>query len=117
MSNIIIAGTRGWSKAEEGDNQKLIKREVSRLELSIQQGIKIINSEEVLYNELDLEIARDLLQQFLTDNNLSQESFNTLANFYKEQEPPNTVINPNRPDPRKKKGAINARNDYETLFT
>ena len=77
---------------------------------------EIINSEEVLYNELNLEIARSLLQQFLTDNNLSQESFNTLANFYKEQEPPNTVINPNRPDPRKIQGAINTYNDYETLF-
>lgn len=92
-------------------------RGMSFLYPTVYNESEIINSEEVLYNELDLEIARDLLQQFLTDNNLSQESFNTLANFYKEQEPPNTVINPNRPDPRKKKGAINARNDYETLFT
>lgn len=54
FENIIIAGTRGWSKAEEGDNQKLIKREVSRLELSIQQGIKIINSEENSKNKKEI---------------------------------------------------------------
>lgn len=92
-------------------------RGMSFLYPTVYNEFEIIDSEEVLYNELNLEIAKDLLQQFLTDNNLSQESFNTLANFYKEQEPPNTVINPNSPDPRKILGAINARNDYEALFT
>ena len=34
--NYIIAGTRGWSP----DNEKIVRREVIRLELSIQDGIK-----------------------------------------------------------------------------
>lgn len=46
FENKIIAGTRGWSKQEEGDNQKLINREVSRLELSIQKALKIIIKSE-----------------------------------------------------------------------
>ena len=47
FENIIIAGTRGWSKKEEGDNEKLIKREVSRLEFSIIQAQKIIGNEKL----------------------------------------------------------------------
>lgn len=36
----IIAGTRGWALTESETAQKLIKREIIRLELSIQEGIK-----------------------------------------------------------------------------
>lgn len=42
FENLIIAGTRGWSRLEEGNNQKLIDREAARLELSIKQAL-IIN--------------------------------------------------------------------------
>ena len=41
FENLIIAGTRGWSRLEEGNNQKLIDREAARLELSIKQSLKI----------------------------------------------------------------------------
>ena len=39
-NNYIIVGTRGWSATEEGDTEKMIKREVARLELSFADGIK-----------------------------------------------------------------------------
>ena len=38
--NYIIVGTRGWSLSEEGDTEKMIKRECARLELSFVDGIK-----------------------------------------------------------------------------
>lgn len=38
--NYIICGTRGWSSTEDGEDKKLLKREVLRLELSLQEGIK-----------------------------------------------------------------------------
>ncbi len=41
FENKIIVGTRGWSKTEgTADDDKIIKREVLRLELSIKDGIK-----------------------------------------------------------------------------
>ena len=36
----IIVGTRGWSALEDGDTEKMIKREAARLELSFVDGIK-----------------------------------------------------------------------------
>lgn len=36
----IIAGTRGWSLIDEQEGEKFIKRELARLELSLQDGIK-----------------------------------------------------------------------------
>lgn len=46
FENIIIAGTRGWSQTEECENQKLLKREAARLELSLQEAIKLKNNVE-----------------------------------------------------------------------
>ena len=42
FENKILCGTRGWSENEEEDNQKIINRELGRLELSLQDGIKKI---------------------------------------------------------------------------
>lgn len=39
FENKIIVGTRGWSQTEDGEDQRLLKREALRLELSIQHGI------------------------------------------------------------------------------
>lgn len=36
----IIAGTRGWTQSESEEDKRLVKRELLRLELSIQDGIK-----------------------------------------------------------------------------
>lgn len=44
--NTIIAGTRGWSQAEEGEEKKLLKREAARLELSIQKAIELKEKDE-----------------------------------------------------------------------
>lgn len=40
VEGYIIAGTRGWTFQEDEDNLKKFKRELIRLELSIQEGIK-----------------------------------------------------------------------------
>ena len=39
FENYIIVGTRGWSALENGDTEKMIKRECARLELSFADGI------------------------------------------------------------------------------
>ena len=36
----IIVGTRGWSFGEDEESKKMIKREVTRLELSIKNGLE-----------------------------------------------------------------------------
>lgn len=46
FQNYIIAGTRGWGQNEEGDNQKLLKREVARLELSLKEAVKLNENQE-----------------------------------------------------------------------
>ena len=38
--NCIITGTRGWMQTDDSQDQKLLKREAIRLELSINEGIK-----------------------------------------------------------------------------
>lgn len=40
-NNKIICGTRGWSIIEDGEDKKLLNRELARLELSIKEGKKI----------------------------------------------------------------------------
>ncbi len=46
FEDYIIAGTRGWGQNEEGENQKLLKREVARLELSLEEAIKLNKEKE-----------------------------------------------------------------------
>lgn len=41
--NYIFCGTRGWSIAEDSESIKMINREASRLELSIQKGLELKN--------------------------------------------------------------------------
>lgn len=43
---VILAGTRGWVQSEDAEDKRLEQREVSRLELSIQSGIKEYGSEK-----------------------------------------------------------------------
>lgn len=40
FENYIIVGTRGWATLEDGNTEKMIKREVARLELSFADGIE-----------------------------------------------------------------------------
>ncbi|MBR6504642.1 MAG: metallophosphoesterase [Clostridia bacterium] len=44
--NIIIAGTRGWIINDELDDKKIFERELGRLELSIEDGIKKYGEEK-----------------------------------------------------------------------
>lgn len=45
----IIAGTRGWSAIEEDENEKILNRELARLELSLKDGInKYGNEKEII---------------------------------------------------------------------
>lgn len=46
FEDYIIAGTRGWGQNEERENQKLLKREVIRLELSLEQAVKLNQNKE-----------------------------------------------------------------------
>lgn len=46
FENYIIAGTRGWGQNEEGENKKLLKREVARLELSLEKAAKLNEKKE-----------------------------------------------------------------------
>ncbi len=42
----IIAGTRGWTQSDDNEDKRLVKRELIRLELSIQDGIKKYGKEK-----------------------------------------------------------------------
>lgn len=46
FENDIIAGTRGWGQNEEGEDKKLLKREVARLELSLEKALEIKGEQE-----------------------------------------------------------------------
>lgn len=46
FENYIIAGTRGWGQNEESEDKKLLKREVARLELSLQEALKLNENQE-----------------------------------------------------------------------
>ena len=46
FENDIIAGTRGWGQNEEGGDKKLLKREVARLELSLEKALEIKGEQE-----------------------------------------------------------------------
>ena len=49
FENKILCGTRGWSIADEGTDEKLINRELIRLELSLQDGVnKFGNNKEII---------------------------------------------------------------------
>lgn len=44
--NYIVAGTRGWSEIEEDEDEKILNRELIRLELSIRDGINKYGTEK-----------------------------------------------------------------------
>lgn len=46
FENYIIAGTRGWGQNEEEEDQKLLKREVARLELSLEKAMELKGDRE-----------------------------------------------------------------------
>lgn len=75
FENYIIAGTRGWGQNEEGEDKKLLKREVARLELSLEEASKLnenTNSEK--------EIIVFLHYPPITNSNIVN---NEMSNFIK----------------------------------
>ena len=46
FDNYIITGTRGWNTTEEEKDEKIIKRELARLEASLQDGIQKYGNEK-----------------------------------------------------------------------
>ncbi len=44
--NYIIAGTRGWGQNEEGEDKKLLNREMARLEFSLKEAIKLNENQD-----------------------------------------------------------------------
>lgn len=50
VDNCIIAGTRGWSLLEEDKDEKVLNRELARLEASIKDGLKKAEQELDLKN-------------------------------------------------------------------
>lgn len=46
FENCIIAGTRGWGQNEEGEDKKLLRREVGRLELSLEKANQLKTNKE-----------------------------------------------------------------------
>ena len=56
FKNYIIAGTRGWNSLEEGQDEKVLNRELARLETSIKDGLK--KAEE---SENDEKIEKQLI--------------------------------------------------------
>ena len=81
----IIVGTRGWSKLEgTSDDDKILKREVLRLELSIKYGIeKYGNDKEVIaimhYPPIN---KQDLLNNELSDFVKIMKKYNIRKCFY-----------------------------------
>ena len=49
FENYLIAGTRGWSVKEEG-NEKMLNRETIRLELSLQEAVQKYGTEKACCN-------------------------------------------------------------------
>lgn len=77
FENYIIAGTRGWSLTEESEEDKrLLKREMLRLELSIQEGIK-------KYGE-DKEIIVFMHYPPINKNNIIQNEMNDFIRIMKQ---------------------------------
>lgn len=59
--NTIIAGTRGWSQTEESEDKKLLNREALRLELSLQEAMKLKNeTESKLNSDKESENAKEV---------------------------------------------------------
>lgn len=46
FENYIIAGTRGWGQKEEAEDQKLLNREMIRLELSLNKAMELKENKE-----------------------------------------------------------------------
>lgn len=82
FENTIIAGTRGWTQTEEGENQKLLKREAARLELSLQEAIELkSNVENSVENK---EIIVFMHYPPITNSNVNNNEMNEFIQIIKK---------------------------------
>ena len=82
--NAIIAGTRGWSKTEDGEDKKLLKREALRLELSIQKAIELRNKTENTEENIKKEIIVFMHYPPITNSNLKNNETNEFIQIMKK---------------------------------
>ena len=85
FENKIIVGTRGWSKTEgTPDDDKIIKREVLRLELSIKDGIKNFgeNKEIIVFMHYPPIIKSNLIDNELSDFIKVMKKYNIKKCYY-----------------------------------
>ena len=85
FENKIIVGTRGWSKTEgTPDDDKIIKREVLRLELSIKDGIKNFgeNKEIIVFMHYPPIIKSNLINNELSDFVKIMKKYNIKKCYY-----------------------------------
>lgn len=69
FEDCIIVGTRGWSQTDDNEDKRLTKREVLRLELSIQDGIKKYGEEKeiIVFMHYPPITSSNLLKNEMTD--------------------------------------------------
>lgn len=79
FENKIIAGTRGWGQNEEGEDKKLLKREVARLELSLEEASKLNKNQEK-------EIIVFLHYPPITNNNIINNEMSEFIKMMKKYE-------------------------------
>ncbi len=79
FENQIIAGTRGWGQNEEGEDKKLLKREVARLELSLEEASKLNRNQEK-------EIIVFLHYPPITNNNIINNEMSEFIKIMKKYE-------------------------------
>lgn len=79
FENQIIAGTRGWGQNEEGEDKKLLKREVARLELSLEEASKLNKNQEK-------EIIVFLHYPPITNNNIINNEMSEFIKIMKKYE-------------------------------
>ena len=85
FDNKIIVGTRGWSKLEgTQDDERILKREALRLELSIKDGIKKYGDDKEIIAVMHYPPINktDLLNNELSDFVKSMKKYNIKRCFY-----------------------------------
>ena len=82
--NKILCGTRGWSLVDEEIDEKLINRELGRLELSLQDGAKKTgeNKEIIVFMHYPPLISKNLLENPNLDFYKTLKQYNIKKCYY-----------------------------------
>ncbi len=85
FENVIIAGTRGWGQSEEAQDQKLLKREVARLELSLQKAQELNPKQEkeiVVFLHYPPVISSNLIHNEMSEFIKIMKTYNVKRCYY-----------------------------------